>query len=42
MFTGSTNNEMLWLFMLTKGKISSKLLKKAAFEDQYFNERGLF
>lgn len=42
MFTGSTNNEMLWLFMLTKGRISSKLLKRAAFTDLYFSEKGLF
>ncbi len=42
MFTGSSNSEMLKFFMLTKGKISGKLVRRSAFADLYFNEKGLF
>ncbi|CAG0922143.1 unnamed protein product [Notodromas monacha] len=42
MFPGRTNNEMLKLFMDLKGKISNKLVKKAAFRDLHFDEKCNF
>ena len=37
MFPGRSNNEMLKLIMLTKGKIKTKLLKRSQFVNRYFN-----
>ena len=42
MFNGANNAEMLWQFMDTKGKFSSKLLRRAAFADNFISEKGLF
>jgi serine/threonine-protein kinase PRP4 len=38
LFSGKTNNEMLKLMMDVKGKVPNKLIKKAQFKDQHFNE----
>lgn len=37
MFPGRSNNEMLKLIMQSKGKIKSKMIKKAEFADRHFN-----
>ena len=42
LFPGKTNNEMLKLMMELKGKISNKLLRKARFKDQHFDENFNF
>ncbi|CAH0401245.1 unnamed protein product [Chilo suppressalis] len=42
MFTGSSNNKMLKCFMDLKGKIPSKLIRKAKFKDQHFNYNNSF
>ena len=39
LFSGKTNNEMLKLMMDVKGKVPNKLIKKAQFRDQHFNEQ---
>ena len=41
MFYGRSNNEMLKLIMLSKGKIKSKLLKKAQYAERHFNLQNL-
>ncbi|GAA5868684.1 hypothetical protein JCM1840_004356 [Sporobolomyces johnsonii] len=38
LFPGRTNNHMLLLIMETKGKFQHKLIKKARFGDQHFDE----
>ncbi len=38
LFPGKTNNEMLKLMMELKGKMSNKILRKAKFKDQHFDE----
>lgn len=40
MFYGRSNNEMLKLIMQTKGKIKSKILKRAKFYDKYFSPQN--
>ncbi|GAA5931854.1 PRP4 family serine/threonine-protein kinase [Sporobolomyces koalae] len=42
LFPGRTNNHMLLLMMETKGKIPNKLIKKARFGDQHFDENQNF
>eukprot|EP00112_Aurelia_sp_Birch-Aquarium-sp1_P011169 Seg2353.3 transcript_id=Seg2353.3/GoldUCD/mRNA.D3Y31 product="Serine/threonine-protein kinase PRP4" protein_id=Seg2353.3/GoldUCD/D3Y31 len=42
LFPGKTNNEMLKLMMELKGKISNKLLRKARFKDQHFDDNFNF
>lgn len=37
MFSGKNNNQMLKYFMDLRGKFPNKLLRKAAFKDQYFD-----
>ncbi len=39
---GRSNNQMLLLMMELKGRFNSKLLKKAKFGDQYFDDMGAF
>ena len=39
---GKTNNDMLKLMMELKGKMSNKLLRKARFKDQHFDENFNF
>ena len=38
LFPGKTNNEMLKLMMELKGKMSNKLLRKAKFREQHFDD----
>ncbi|ESO07418.1 hypothetical protein HELRODRAFT_76744 [Helobdella robusta] len=38
MFQGKTNNEMLKLFMDLKGKMPNKLIRKAVFKDDHFDQ----
>ncbi|KAM0753955.1 kinase-like protein [Meredithblackwellia eburnea MCA 4105] len=38
LFPGRTNNHMLYLIMELKGKVNHKMLKKARFCDQHFDE----
>ncbi|BGP45755.1 U4/U6 small nuclear ribonucleoprotein prp4 [Rhodotorula kratochvilovae] len=38
LFPGRTNNHMLLLIMETKGKFNHKLIRKARFHDQHFDE----
>ncbi|GAA6061605.1 hypothetical protein JCM10212_000913 [Sporobolomyces blumeae] len=42
LFPGRTNNHMLLLMMETKGKFQNKVIKKARFGDQHFDENGNF
>jgi len=42
LFPGKTNNEMLHMFMEISGPIPKRLLKKAEFSSQYFDENGNF
>ena len=42
LFPGKTNNEMLKLMMELKGKMSNKLLRKAKFKDQHFDDNFHF
>jgi len=42
LFPGKTNNEMLKLMMELKGKMSNKLLRKAKFKDQHFDDNFYF
>lgn len=42
LFPGRTNNHMLLLMMETKGKFQNKLVKKARFGDQHFDENMNF
>lgn len=39
LFPGRTNNHMLFLIMELKGKFNHKMLKKAKFHEQHFDER---
>ncbi|KIJ98037.1 hypothetical protein K443DRAFT_681086 [Laccaria amethystina LaAM-08-1] len=42
LFPGRSNNQMLLLMMELKGRFNSKVIKKAAFGDAYFDEMGGF
>lgn len=42
LFPGRTNNHMLLLIMETKGKFNHKLIRKARFHDQHFDENMNF
>ncbi|BGP13574.1 hypothetical protein JCM10213_008711 [Rhodosporidiobolus nylandii] len=42
LFPGRTNNHMLFLIMETKGKFNHKLIRKARFHDQHFDENMNF
>ena len=42
LFSGDTNNDMLRLIMEVKGKFSVKLLKKAKFSSEHFDEHNVF
>jgi len=42
LFQGKNNNDMLKQYMELKGKIPKKLLQKATFKDQRFDEEGNF
>lgn len=42
LFAGKTNNEMLKLMMDVKGKMNNKLIKKAQFKDNHFDEHCNF
>ena len=42
LFPGRTNNHMLLLIMETKGKFNHKLIRKARFHDQHFDEQMNF
>ena len=41
-FPGKSNNDMLRLFIETKGPLPRKLLRKAAFKEQHYDDDGLF
>ena len=42
LFPGRSNNQMLLLMMELKGRFNSKIIKKAKFGDQYFDDMGAF
>ncbi|THV06878.1 kinase-like protein [Dendrothele bispora CBS 962.96] len=42
LFPGRSNNQMLLLMMELKGRFNSKMIKKAKFGDDYFDEMGGF
>ncbi|EDR11088.1 uncharacterized protein LACBIDRAFT_247842, partial [Laccaria bicolor S238N-H82] len=42
LFPGRSNNQMLLLMMELKGRFNSKVIKKAAFGDTYFDDMGGF
>ncbi|KAJ4482327.1 kinase-like domain-containing protein [Lentinula aciculospora] len=42
LFPGRSNNQMLLLMMELKGRFNSKMIKKAKFGDNYFDEMGGF
>lgn len=42
LFPGRSNNHMLLLMMELKGRFNSKMIKKAKFGDQYFDDMGAF
>ena len=42
LFPGRTNNHMLLLMMELKGRFPSKMIKRAKFGEQYFDELGAF
>lgn len=42
MFSGKTNNQMLKYFMDLRGKFPHKLIRKAAFREQHFDEECAF
>ncbi|KAI0373110.1 kinase-like protein [Pilatotrama ljubarskyi] len=42
LFPGRTNNHMLLLMMELKGRFNSKMIKRAKFGEQYFDELGAF
>jgi len=42
LFPGRSNNHMLLLMMELKGKFNAKMVKKANFGEQYFDEMGAF
>ncbi|KNC74415.1 hypothetical protein SARC_13036, partial [Sphaeroforma arctica JP610] len=42
LFPGKTNNDMLRLQMELKGKVSSKIIRKAAIRNEYFDENMNF
>ena len=42
LFSGDTNNDMLRLIMEVKGNFSVKLLKKAKFSSEHFDEHNVF
>ena len=41
-FPGKSNNDMLRLFIETKGPLPRKLLRKAAFKELHYDDDGLF
>ena len=42
LFPGRSNNQMLLLMMELKGRFNTKMIKKAKFGHQYFDELGAF
>ncbi len=42
LFQGRSNNEMIKFIMQVKGQIPSKIIKKAQYGSQYFNDQGDF
>ncbi|KAK7040325.1 U4/U6 small nuclear ribonucleoprotein prp4 [Paramarasmius palmivorus] len=42
LFPGRSNNQMLLLMMELKGRFNSKMIKKAKFGDDYFDDMGAF
>ena len=42
LFPGRSNNQMLLLMMELKGKFNAKMIKKAKFGEQYFDDMGAF
>ncbi|EJD06155.1 kinase-like protein [Fomitiporia mediterranea MF3/22] len=42
LFPGRSNNQMLLLMMELKGRFNSKMIKKAKFGEDYFDEMGTF
>ena len=42
MLPGRSNNNMLLLMMELKGRFNSKMIKRAKFGSQYFDEMGAF
>ncbi|TFK68626.1 kinase-like protein [Pluteus cervinus] len=42
LFPGRSNNQMLLLMMELKGRFNTKMIKKAKFQDAYFDEMGGF
>ncbi|KAH9857443.1 kinase-like protein [Lenzites betulinus] len=42
LFPGRTNNHMLLLMMELKGRFNSKMIKRAKFGEQYFDDLGAF
>ena len=42
LFPGRSNNQMLLFMMETKGKISHRMIKKAAFGEMHFDESNNF
>ncbi|KAH8117641.1 kinase-like domain-containing protein [Phellopilus nigrolimitatus] len=42
LFPGRSNNQMLLLMMELKGRFNSKMIKKAKFGDNYFDDMGAF
>lgn len=42
LFAGRNNNDMLRLFLEARGSIPMRLLRRAAFRDQYYNADGQF
>ena len=42
LFPGRSNNHMLLLMMELKGRFNSKMIKRAKFGEQYFDEMGGF
>lgn len=42
LFPGRSNNQMLLLMMELKGRFNAKMLKRAKFQDLYFDEMGAF
>lgn len=42
LFPGRTNNHMLLLMQELKGRFNSKMIKRAKFGEQYFDDLGAF
>lgn len=38
LFSGKSNNQMLKFFMDLKGKFSNKMIRRATFKDQHFDD----